>query len=109
MPISLRTNIAAVPGVGARQADGFRRLGFRCVADLLRHIPLRYEHELPEQTIADALALLGAGARAEATVALAGEIGSLRSVGGRRSRIDATLEDETGTIRLIWFNSPWIR
>ncbi len=109
MPISLRTNIAAVPGVGARQADGFRRLGFRCVADLLRHIPLRYEHELPEQTIADALALLGPGARSEATVALAGEIGSLRSVGGRRSRIDATLEDETGTIRLIWFNSPWIR
>ncbi len=109
MPISLQTNIAAVPGVGARQAEAFRQLGIRCVADLLRHLPLRYEHELPEQTIAEAVARLGPAATAEATVALAGEIGSLRSVGGRRSRIDATLEDETGTIRLIWFNSPWIR
>ena len=38
---------------------------------------------------------------ARAVEALAGEIGSLRSVGGRRSRIDATLEDETGIANVI--------
>ena len=98
-----------MPGVGPRRAAAFRRLGIRGVADLILHLPLRYEHEHPEQTIAEARALVGSGAGAEANITVRGEVATVRTVPARRSRIDATLEDDTGTIKLIWFNSPWLR
>ena len=37
-PARLTTNIGAVPGVSDRDADAFRHLGIRCVADLVLHL-----------------------------------------------------------------------
>ncbi|MHC4317854.1 MAG: DEAD/DEAH box helicase [Planctomycetota bacterium] len=103
--IPLTTNIADVPGVGPRRADAFRRLGIRCVADLILHLPLRYERELPEQTIREATAATGAG---EVTIAVRGEIASLRVVPARRRRVEAVLQDDSGSLHLTWFNMPWL-
>jgi ATP-dependent DNA helicase RecG len=44
-----------------------------------------------------------------ADVALRGELASVRWVRSRKSRLEATLADETGTARLTWFNTPWLR
>ena len=107
--IRLASDIAEVPAVGPSHAEAFRRLGIRSAADLIRHVPLRYEHELPQQTVEEADSLIGPRHGAAAHIALQGEIGSVRPVPGRRARIDATLEDGTGTVKLIWFNSPWMR
>ena len=68
--IPLTTNIADVPGVGPRRADAFRRLGIRCVADLILHLPLRYERELPEQTIREATAAAGTTMRTVAPMTM---------------------------------------
>ena len=103
--IPLTTNIADVPGVGPRRADAFRRLGIRCVADLVLHLPLRYERELPEQTICEATAAAGAG---EVTIAVRGEIASLRVVPARRRRVEAVLQDDSGSLHLTWFNMAWL-
>jgi ATP-dependent DNA helicase RecG len=104
--IPLTTNIADVPGVGPRRADAFRRLGIRCVADLVLHLPLRYEHELPEQTVGEATARAG---NQEITIAVRGELASLRVVpAGRRRRVEGVLQDDTGSLHLTWFNMPWL-
>ena len=108
-PTRLTTNIAVVPGVGTRRAEAFRRLGIRCVADLVLHLPLRYERELAEQTIAEAAAAVGASAGAvPANIAVRGEIASVRPVRARRRRVEASLEDDTGTMRLTWFHAAWL-
>jgi ATP-dependent DNA helicase RecG len=106
--ISLLTNITDVPGVGPRRADAFLRLGIRCVADLILHLPLRYEHEFPEQTIAEATARATAARGAEIAIAVRGELASLRVVPARRRRVEAVLQDDSGSLHLTWFNMPWL-
>jgi ATP-dependent DNA helicase RecG len=107
--IALNTNIAEVPGVGSRRAAAFRRLGVRSAADLLRHLPARYEHELPEQSIADAGAAIGPQHGAEASIAVRGEVTTTRTTRNRASRFEVTLQDDSGTALVVWFNSPWMR
>ncbi len=108
-PIALTTNIAEVIGVGETSARRYRKISIRCVADLILHLPLRYEHELPEQSIAQASDLVSPVHGTEANIAVRGEIAAVRNLRGRRPRIEATLEDGTGTIKLTWFNTPWLR
>jgi ATP-dependent DNA helicase RecG len=81
------------------------------VADLLVHLPMRYEHELPEQTIAEASKSVGAAHGSDANLAVRGEVSSIKAaVGrGRKSPFIATLQDATGTIKLTWFNAGWMR
>jgi len=109
--ISLTTNIAdVVPGgVPPRKVSAFRKLGIRCVADLLTHLPMRYEHELPEQTIAEASNTVGATHSADANLAVRGEVATVKASLGRKSPFIATLHDGTGTIKLTWFNAAWMR
>lgn len=108
--ISLTTNIADVPGVGLRRAEAFRRLGIRCVADLLLHLPLRYEHELAEQSIGKASGQSIASEHGTtANLAVSGEVQTTQFRPGRRSRVEATLFDGTGTLLITWFNQPWMR
>src|SRR5688572_30148903 len=109
LSITLTTNIGEVPGVGMKRAAAFRKLGIRSVAHLLQHLPARYEHELPEQTIAAASEAIGASHGAEANIAVRGEIAAARAAFSRRAPFQATLQDGTGTIKLSWFNAPWMR
>ncbi len=107
--ITLTTAIADVPGVKPAQVEGFLRLGVRCVADLLRHLPLRYEHEWAEETIEAVNRRLGSAHGGEANIAVRGEVSAIRVARARKPRIEATLEDGTGTLRVTWFNAPWLR
>jgi ATP-dependent DNA helicase RecG len=107
--LKLTSNMADVPGVGAKRAAAFRKLGIRCVADLILHMPMRYEHELAKQTIAAAGQIIGPHHGAEANILLRGEVAALRAPLSRKSPYQATLHDGTGTIKLAWFNSPWMK
>ncbi len=101
------TPIEAVPGIGPRTAPAFRHLGIASVADLLRHLPLRYEHERSELAIGDVVSMCERGE--SPNVALRVEAVAVRHIPRPKSRIEATLEDETGTVRAVWFNAPWMR
>lgn len=101
--------IDSIPSVTPHTAAAFRALGISTVEDLLWHLPMRFEHEQAETTIAAAEALLPSDEDSSQNIALRGEIAALRSSPGRRARIEATLQDSTGTARLIWFNASWIR
>jgi len=105
----LTINIAEVHGIGPKNAASFRRIGINCIADLILHLPMRYEHELAEQSIAKASEIVSPHHGAEANIAVCGEIATVRSLRGRRSRTEATLEDDTGTLKITWFNAPWMR
>ncbi len=108
--VRLTTAIADLPGVGSRRADALRRLDIRCVADLIRHMPMRYEHELEEQSIDQAnTGSIAPEHQSHANLAVQGEVLSTRSSPGRRSRFEVTLHDGTGTMLLTWFNAPWMR
>ena len=106
--ISLTTAIEDVKGVGARRGSAFRKLGIRCVADLIRHVPSRYETLLPEQTLAEVGESIGPFDREQVNVSARGEIATCRMRRGRRTRFEATLEDGTATALLTWFNAGWM-
>lgn len=108
--ITLTTDIADLLHVGPKRAAAFRKLGIRCVADLLLHIPARYEKQFGEQTIEAASRIVGPAHGAQANLTVEGEVATIKPSGqGKRARYEATLMDSTGTILLSWFNAPWMK
>lgn len=106
---SLTDSIDAIAGVGPRMAKAFATLGIRTIEDLLWHVPLRYELDRAGSSIDEAEEIVGHGAEAGENIAVIGTLAAIRSTPGRSPRIEATLDDGTGTIRLIWFNAGWMR
>lgn len=103
--------IDAVPGVTELRARAFADLGVRTVADLIRYFPFRVEAEHGENSIEAHRESFAAKPRDEQTANLAirGTLAAVRPAFGKRPRLEATLEDGTGTARLVFFNMPWMR
>jgi ATP-dependent DNA helicase RecG len=82
-------------------ADGMGTLGLITIGDLLEHLP-RDSRE--SRTVAD----LRAGE--QATVAVQVRAISARAVRrrGMRPLVEASVRDETGTMRATFFNQPWL-
>lgn len=99
--VSLDSPITAIKGISTAMAAKFARLGVRKVEDLLYFFPRRhldYSHKTP-------IAELKVGI--EQTILA--NIWESREVnlGGRRGA-EAILGDETGNIRAVWFNQPYL-
>ena len=103
--------IDTLPGVSDVRRRAFADLGIRTVADLIRHFPFRVEAEHGEDTIESHRAALTAKPIEEqsANLAIRGTLAAVRPAFGKRPRLEATLEDGTGTARLVFFNMPWMR
>lgn len=101
--VDLRTLVQFLPGVGPGRAKRFERLGILTVADLLKHVPHRYEFEHAETPLAE----LGV----DQLVSARGEISQTRVSGfGRKQRFEALIvDDHGGRLPLIWFNSSFLR
>jgi len=91
-----------VKGVGPARAEQLLRLDVESVEDLLLLIPRRYEDRTQfvsiEQLAPGQLATLRARVLTK----------RLRPMRGRRSLVEARLEDETGTVTCRWFNQPYL-
>ena len=102
--LDLTAPVSQLRRVGARTASRLERLGISTVRRLLWHIPSRYEDFSASMPIADA--------QVGETVSLLGTIKKIDSrVSWRRRRMTittATLEDDSGTIRLVWFNQAFL-
>jgi len=99
---ALKRPVASLSRVGSRRAELFARLGLRTLADLVRHVPNRYEHLTAESPIA--------ALKADAIGTARGTVESCRWVGrGRKGRFQATLRDDSGTLSLTWFNASYLR
>jgi ATP-dependent DNA helicase RecG len=91
-------------GVGPRRAADLARVGLVTVEDLLYRFPLRYEDRSHFQSVASL--------KPGQTVSIGGRILScgLRSTRRPGFKIfEAAVQDESGTIRAVWLNQPFLR
>lgn len=99
----LSVPITQVRGVGAWHAKRLKKLGIETVNDLLSHFPARYEDFTNVKEIKD----IKIGETCT-TVAKVKKISTRRTWKKKLFLTEAVLEDNTGTIRAVWFNQPFI-
>ena len=102
-PAALNASITVLPGVGPRHAVTLSHLGLKTLGDMLYYYPRRYD----DYTQLKPINRLWYGE--EVTV-----IGSVDSVQSRPVRsgkmqiVEAIVSDGSGSLRVTWFNQPWI-
>ena len=102
-PLSLKTPIVAMAGIGPKRAEALNARGISTVEDLLFHLPARYQDWRERRTIAQLES--GTIAVVEGTLSGVRE----RPMPGARWRrlVTASLTDTAGAqLRLVWFNLP---
>ncbi len=93
--------VTSVPGIGPARAAMLARAGIETVEDLLLYLPFRYEDR--STVVAVSQVVVGR------TCTLKVVVERLRRVGrGRGGRVEATVSDDSGTIRVVWFRQPYI-
>lgn len=103
MSHKIDTPIDKVKGVQARFLPHIKKLGIKTVRDLVMHFPVRYEDwreisPIAELTPGDKGAIQG-------TIQ---EINQTKSWQKKMIITEALIGDETGSIRAVWFNQPYI-
>ena len=94
-------DIERLKGVGEKRATALRENDVRSVLDLLRYYPRRYIDRTREAAIAD----LRPGE--EGMVLATVHNVESRRVRGNRSMINVTVGDDSGRLRVTFFNQPW--
>lgn len=98
------TLLTEVSGIGSRFLSKLKKLEIETVKDLLWHFPTRYEDFSQIYKIADLQP------NQDATIQ-----GTIKDVTGRRTwrrrlfLVEALVSDDSGSIRVVWFNQPYIR
>ncbi len=93
-PIALNASLTVLSGIGPRHAQTLAKLGLNTLGDMLYYFPRRYEDYSQLKPIKN----LWYGE--QVTV-----IGTVQSVS---SITEAIINDGTASLRLTWFNQPWI-
>ncbi len=102
-PLQAGDSVARLVGIGPKTAAALEAVGVRRVADLLFHLPRRYEDRGRVISVEEATRELG-------SVLVYGRL-TVHSGRWARRRLhitDGELADDTGCIRVRWFNQPWI-
>ncbi len=98
------TPLAGLTGIGPARARALGEAGLATVLDLLLELPLRLEDR---GRFARAAELVAGGPPAT----VAGTVAGARLVRTRRrgfSIFEATLEDESGSVGLVFYSQPWL-
>lgn len=98
---SLDSPITSVKGVASSISGKLARLGIRTVRDMLYFFPRRHIDYSNRRFIAD----LKEGE--EQTIVATVWQASVEFLGGRRGTV-AVVGDETGNMRVVWFNQPYL-
>ena len=101
-PLDLTSPLTVVSGIGPKSAKTLEKLGLRTLGDLLWYVPRRYDDYSRLKTINR----LWYGE--EITVMGTVEDVRLRPIRGGRKLVEAVVGDGTGSLRVTWFNQPWI-
>jgi len=97
----LANSTAALPGVGPKRAERLARRDLGSVADLLFHLPVRYDDRRSLQSVGS----LEVGTRATFVARVLGCAFSVRRGRFRGRVFEALVGDDTGTVTLKWFRS----
>jgi ATP-dependent DNA helicase RecG len=98
---NLDSPVAVIKGIDPRARPLFSKIGLTTVRDLLFHFPNRHEEYLGIRSMNDLVV--------DQTQTIVGTVFSVgkRGFGGRRST-EATISGEGGTVKVIWWNAPWV-
>lgn len=93
--------VSTLPGVGEQTAKRLKKLGIATLNDLINHYPRRYD---------DFSQVVPISRLKPGQVSVKGRI---TSVNARRTRrnfhiTEAVIEDESGGIKAVWFNQPYL-
>ena len=100
---TLDTSISNLPRINERYLKKFHKLGLNTVRDLLYHFPNRYEDFSKIIPIADL--------KLDETATIQGEvlkIENTRTFKKRMSLTEALIKDPSGSVKIIWFNQPFL-
>lgn len=102
-PAGLNAPLTVIQGIGPKHAQTLERLGLRTLEDLLYNFPRRYDDysqlkPINRLTYGEEVTVLGT-IQAIQTRAVRG---------GSTQLTEAVISDGTGTLRLSWFNQPWL-
>ena len=94
----MRDPVSHLPGVGGARAAKLAETGLRTVADVLLHLPFRYEDRRRFGRVEE----VAPGEPATLFVRIAGARGARMRRGGLR--VEALADDGSGAIRVVWHN-----
>lgn len=102
-PDRLDRPVGSLRGMGEKTAAAAAKLGLRTLGDLIDNVPHRHEGRADLARIAE----LRPGERATLLVEV--RASRLRPTRRRNLRIvEATVADESGTMKVAWFNQSWL-
>src|SRR5437016_5893812 len=100
-PTSPSSSIESLVGVGPTRAKHFRDVGVATLADLIEYFPRTYQYESAEKSISQLIADQIQMAR--------GEVVAVNYVARRPPRFEATIDDGTDKMALVFFHSAFLR
>ncbi|MBX4211660.1 MAG: ATP-dependent DNA helicase RecG, partial [Candidatus Yanofskybacteria bacterium] len=101
--MNLDAPIEQLKSVGPKNLARLHRLGIKTIRHLLWHLPARYE----DYSVVTPVEHIEVGQR----VTVQGEvvkISSRRIFPRRMTVVNAIIQDDSGTVRAVWFNQPYI-
>ena len=99
--LSLSSSVSELKGVGPEMHLKLKRLGIETVADLINHLPFRYDDFSQISTISN----IQPGAQ---TVKAKIQTISARYARTRGTHVtEAVISDGTGRLKCVWFNQSW--
>ena len=103
MTIYLKTPIEELPFIGSAYVKKLHRVGIETAEDLLFYFPFRYDDFSDVKNIGEVE--LGE------VVSVVGKIVDIQNIRTRKRKMNLTeamIEDESGVIKAIWFNQPFL-
>ena len=100
-PLKITDGVTAIKGVWKKNVSRLESIGVHTVRDLIHLFPARHNDFSSIRTVAELVP--GDNQTAILTVWEASE-----TMLGRQKSTQAVLGDETGNIRAVWFNNPWL-
>ena len=103
--ITLSTNVEDLPRIGIAYAKKLRKFGIKTVQDLLFYFPARYDD------FSQIIKISEARQRLKETVCVQGqitEIENTRSFKKWMTITETAIQDNSGEIKVIWFNQPYL-
>ena len=109
-PLPLSSKVTVLRGLGPARAAALQEAGIDTLRDLLWSLPYRYVDRGSLRPLGS-LEMRGFEAQDSGIVTVLGTLQDLRQSTTRVQRMaltEALLTDGTGTLRLIWFNQPYL-
>jgi len=101
MTLHKDSQITEIKGIGIKQAQNFYKLNIFTVKNLLFHIPFRY------QDTSSVLSITEVKEKEEGTILA--EIEDVQITYFRKKIVTVKVKDDTGSLRLTYFNQPYLK